>query len=315
MIAARQLGDRYSQRIEGRGQSLMDKSIGTGGSEGCRRPVHEAGDNVSTARRGPLPKTPLLAILVAGVLSMGASPVPSVQMNSGHITVQANEVPLRDLLSVIGDLANVAIVETEGESTVSATTVTDSFSNLPLDQGVSRLLRNSNYILELEGVTLKRVFVLSAVDVPAIVAIEHASTKGAQPVVQPPGASSVETGWVPMPPGERQRRQPMELLRLKLQSATPEVRLAALSSMHWRSAGDVPVADVRLLVERDPDPRVQAAAFDVLIQHETTDEWNQTLSKLANKAGGPLQRAAAQAVERLTEEATAPAKVLPDADR
>jgi hypothetical protein len=243
---------------------------------------------------------------------MGASPVPIAQMNADRIAVQVNEAPLRDLLLVIGDLANVPIVETAGERTVLATTVTDSFADLPPDQGVSRLLRNSNYILEIEGVTLKRVFVLSAVNGPPVVALEHASTKDAQSVVEAPGASSVEMSWAPMPPGERQRYQPMELLRLKLQSAKPEVRLAALSSMHWRGAGDVPIADVRLLAERDPDPRVQAAAFDVLIQHETTDEWNQTLSKLADQ--GPLQRAAAQAVERLTEEATAPAKVLPEAD-
>jgi hypothetical protein len=51
-----------------------------------------------------------------------------------------------------------------------------------------------------------------------------------------------------------------------------------------------------------------------LIQHEPDDEWNHTLAILANQAGGPLQRAAAQAVERLTEEVTAPAKVLPEAD-
>ena len=82
--------------------------------------------------------------------------------------------------------------------------------------------------------------------------------------------------------------------------------------MIWRSAGDVPILDVRLLAERDLDPRVQAAAFDVLIQHETNDEWNQTLLKLADQ--GPLQRAAAQAVERRTEDAKAPANVLPEAD-
>jgi hypothetical protein len=245
---------------------------------------------------------------------MGASPVPIVQMNADRITVQVNEAPLRDLLLFIGDLANVPIVEPAGERVSLATTVTDSFTNLPPDQGISRLLRNSNYILEIEGVTLKRVFVLSAVNGPPGVAPEHTSTNDARPVVRAPGASSVQMSWTPIPPEERQRNQPMELLRSKLQSATPEVRLAALASMHWRSAGDVPVADVRWLAERDPDPRVQAAAFDVLIQHEPDDEWNHTLSILANQAGGPLQRAAAQAVERLTEEVTAPAKVLPEAD-
>lgn len=293
----------------------MDKSIGANESQERCGIVHGADDNFGTAAEGGSPpKAALLAILVAGVLSMGASPVPIVKMNADRIAVQVNEAP-RDLLLLISDLANVSIVETAGERTVLATTVTDSSTNLSPDERVSRLLRNSNYILEIEGVTLKRVLVLSAVDGPPAVALEHAGMKDAQPAVQAPGASSVETSsWTPMPPEERQRHQPMELLRLKLQSATPEVRLAALSSMHWRSAGDVPLAEVRLLAERDPDPRVQAAAFDVLIQHETDDEWNHTLSKLANQAGGALQRAAAQAVERLTDEATAPARVLPEAD-
>jgi hypothetical protein len=296
----------------GRQEAFVDKSIGTGESQERHGLVHEADDDFGTAGGGSPPRAALLAILVAGVLSMGASPVPVAQIDADRITVQVNEAPLRDLLLAIGDLANVSIVETAGGRTVPATTVTDSFANLPPDQSVGRLLRSSNYILEMEGATLKRVFVLSAVNGPPVVALEHASTKDAQSVVQAHEAGSVEMSWAPMPLGERQRRQPMELLRLKLQSATPEVRLAALSSMHWRSAGDVPVADVRLLAEEDPDPRVQAAAFDVLIQHETTDEWNQTLSKLADQ--GPLQRAAAQAVERLTEEATAPARVLPEAD-
>jgi hypothetical protein len=251
----------------------------------------DVADSIGAAIQGEAPmKTPLLWILAAGLMSMGASPVPTVEVSSGQIAIQANEVPLGDLLTAVGERAHVAIIQIQGQSTSRKGTVTDSFSNLPLEQGIRRLLHDVNYVLEKDGNTIKRVFILGS------------------------GQDASEHGETVRPPRTSQSLQPVEMLS-NLQSESPEQRLAALGMMHSRGVGDTPLADLRILVERDPDPRVQAAAFDLLVRHDTSVEWKQTLTRLASEPGGSFQDAATQELEHFRQEAAAAATAPPSRGR
>jgi len=233
------------------------------------------------------------------------------------MTVHANQVSLDDLLSAIGRQADVAIVQTPGDRVVREVKVTDSFSDVPIEQGISRLLQDSNYIMEIDGTKLKRVFILAAPAERPVGEMGHVDVRPTQSVIRYSVVGVSETGEQEesVPPGDQQESQRMATRVLKLHSANPEVRLAALATMRSEGARDTPLEDVRNLVEQDPDPRVQAAAFDLSVRRDTTDEWKHMLSRLAVQPDGLLHDAAAQALEQFRRDSAPSANMLPESDQ
>ena len=88
-----------------------------------------------------------LTIFVPATLKAEAEPMAApfieVAVEQGRLTVDVRDAPLDDVLQAVGEEAGIA-VELHGDLTAA---VTNSFADLPLDEGIRRLLRGHSYTL------------------------------------------------------------------------------------------------------------------------------------------------------------------------
>ncbi|MGH8604415.1 MAG: HEAT repeat domain-containing protein, partial [Gammaproteobacteria bacterium] len=109
--------------------------------------------------------------------------------------------------------------------------------------------------------------------------------------------------------GDLENVQTEETLRAELLSADPEVRLTALKATVSAEGGDSVVEDIRQLVEQDPDPQVRAAALDLLILYDPSEEATQVLRNLAAGPNDSLREIAVEHLALMEEAAAAAANV------
>jgi hypothetical protein len=183
-----------------------------------------------------------LAMACGSVLLLGASSVPTIQLSADKLTLHTQGIPLSEVLSTLGEQAKLTTILRVEDNTFRTALVTVNFSNVPLEQGFRRLLRDWSYALVKEtGTEEIKLFILG----------------------QRGGSKSV-----PTPVSEADPRA--ETLMKKATKDKDAVLLQASPSSGYRenvqTEETLRVEDIRRLVEQDPDPQVRVAALDLLIR-------------------------------------------------
>lgn len=252
-----------------------------------------------------------LAMAFGSVLLLGASSVPTIQLSADKLTLHTQGIPLSEVLSTLGKQVKLTTILRLEDNTFRTALVTVNFSNVPLEQGFSRLLRDWSYALVKEtGTGEIKLFILGQ---------RGGSKSLPTPVGEAdPPAYAVNETFVEkatqdkdaeLLPASLENVQTEETLRAELLSTDPAVRLTALKAMVSAEVGDSSVEDIRQLVEQDPDPQVRAAALDLLILYDPSEEATRVLRNLS---AGPDESLREIAVEHLTlmeESAAASANV------
>jgi hypothetical protein len=276
-------------------------------------------------------------VAVASLPLMGAgSPQLRVQVRTDKLTVQADRVPLYGVLWAISAQTGIRL-DLKGGTGSADVPVTEDFEDVPLEQGMIRLLKKylgqSSYIPAVD----KRTGAVQAVQVlaPSGGAPLPSSGSGrAAEIASPPGtpggenaaarkdyvsqaleaaraASTLDARVKAIRDLGIQDPRVLTVLHPALASEEPEVREAALQAMRWATVDDADaLADVRSLIVQDPESGVRQAALEVLIRYDHSPEARALLEKLATEPGGALAARARKELDRLDWEARA--RALPD---
>lgn len=192
-----------------------------------------------------------LGLLTVWILLVGASPDMKVQVNSDRLTVQVREIALSEVLEAIEEQANVTFTviaaDYNGEVNVS-----DDFTNLPLEQGIARLMGRWDYALvrDKETMRLKEIYIVARAENDQV-------SSSIQQQIE--ALSRID---------DFQDAQALEALRQALQSINPEVRLTALEIMDLQKVRDRTALEVaRQLSITDPHPEVRGKAHEIIRRH------------------------------------------------
>ena len=282
--------------------------------------------------------TLIFAIFVC-FLMIGATNASLITVHSGMISVHVKEAPLGEILKAIGDQTGIMFIVME-EMAVEEVRVSEEFSDLYLEEGVTRLLKGLNYSLmrDQETGALKEVVILgigtegeTSVDSLSPAESEADEESSENPGYEEAGdqvTQAVNEALTAKEPGEQvesllklndmQHAGTVDVLTPILQSEHAEVREATLEAMRWGRVEDAPtLAEVRRLAAEDSDPNVRRAALEVLIRYDTTQEGRALLEKVAEGKGedSRFQGFAKQHLRRMDEEAAAVAAGDPQVDQ
>ena len=198
---------------------------------------------------------------VAGAAQPVSAPPIHVEVQRGAMTVDVRGVPLADLLRVVGERAALTVSIHGGDSPL----VTDSFTDLPLDEGIKRLVRGNGLVLTYAPSQGRaRVSVLKEVRVYLTPpqAPGPAAANGTKP---PSPASRVEpkrsAGLRDVRTLARQRDEASAaaLTQIVAQDPDPVVRAKAVAALGKFGGTEAAMALSRALMDQDPSVRIQAA--------------------------------------------------------
>ena len=254
-----------------------------------------------------------LLILTAATLLSGASSVPIVQVQDRRLTIDVQNVPLPQVLSVLKNEIGLQTVVTAEENSFRRATVSARFSNLSLETGMQRLLHGWSYALvNQDAPSGVRLFILGRkVESPSSENISHADqTAFPQPGFgntlaeqdQKAAYYSAQETLVTEPPATESG------LRAQLLSAQPEQRVNAISRLQSVPNGDFRES-VRQLIRHDPSPEVRAAALDWLMLNDASPDALQLLQQVASGSDRELRTSAAEQLRLMQVEAARTAKV------
>lgn len=276
-----------------------------------------------------------LLALAASVWLTGATlPSLNVQVRDGKLTVHAQSAPLYGVLWAISAQTDLKVNIPGGarSAELAELLVTEDFTDLPLAQGLSRLLANhmpsTNYVIITDPQTR----------LPQSIHI-LASTTGAAPSATSTVTSSAPTVAVGMRPtmsldqaleAARMARSPeeqvkallalgsfqdprtLEVLGPALYSEKAEVRKAALEAMRWGTVDDkVTLKSIQSMASSDPDPDVRQAGLEVLVRYDESAQTKALLKKLAAEPGGAHREFAQRELKRIEKEARAASRPDP----
>ena len=225
-------------------------------------------------------------VLIAIFLS-GASPRPTVEVSSGKITVYSQGALLSDILDAIGEQANIKFTWI-GNEKMGEVPITTEFTDLPLEQGITRLRGRWDYALVKEQNTavLKEIYVMTRHQTGQEPSSESENRSGPQVLgigpetivaEQNPAEASAgpTTSTVDATPGPKEQAEILghfkaapriDSLRSAIRSENSEIRRSAVEAVDWGRVKD-PVAldDLQWLATQDPDPTVRGAALEGVI--------------------------------------------------
>ena len=272
--------------------------------------------------------------LAASVLLTGATlPELRVQVQEGKLTVRAHGAPLYGVLWAISAQTDIKVNIPGGarSAELAELLVTDDFTDLPLAQGIARLLashlHSSNYAIITDKKTRLPQSIHILRSAPGATPSSNVSVTSPFPTVEVgmrPTVSieqALEAARVAASPEEQvkallalgsfQEPRTLEVLGPALYSEKAEVRRAALMAMRWGTVDDkVTLKSIHSMVTSDPDPAVRQAGLEVLVQYDESSETQSLLKKLAAEPGGTHRDFALRQLKRLEIEAKAAS--LPD---
>jgi hypothetical protein len=271
----------------------------------------------------------VLYAMVACALFIGAGTGPSVTVYLGKLSISAEEVPLDEILTAIGEQTDVSFLVIVGMA-VEEVRISEEFSNLDLEEGITRLLKGLNYsfLRDKESGTLKQVLIagistkhdssadsqssaesLSDEEPSEAAGYEEAGDQVTQAVNEALTAKEPdEQVELLLKLSEMEHAKTVDVLTPILQSEHAEVREATLEAMRWGRVEDAPtLAEVRRLASEDSDPNVRRAALEVIVRYDTTQEGRALLEKVAEGKveDSRFQEFAKQHLRRMDEEAAA----------
>jgi hypothetical protein len=268
--------------------------------------------------------------VAAALFLLGAAlPELRVTVREGRLTVHADKAPLYGVLWAISAQTEIQLKIAEDEATAGPA-VTADFKDLPIDEGIHRLLRRhlkqSNYMLvtDAQG-QLTEVHILAG-------AASSSSPGGASPGPAPragvgPPAGDGLSGTSPEPVeqaletattatdhkaqikalrslGYGHDPRILAVLRAALRAERADVRHAALRAMRDGTVYDdvTAMADVRSVAASDPDTSVRQAALDVLVIYDEGTEARTLLRALARDTRSPHHAFAKRELDRMEAE-------------
>jgi hypothetical protein len=267
--------------------------------------------------------------LTASILLTGATlPELRVQVREGKLTVHAQSAPLYGVLWAISAQTGIKVNIPGGarSAELAELLVTEDFTDLPLAQGLSRLLENhlqsSNYVIITDQKTRlpQSIHILStALSTTPSSNVAVASPSPAVAVGMRPTMSleqALEAARLAKSPEEQvkallalgsfQDPRTLEVLGPALYSKNAEVRKAALEAMRWGAVDDkVILKSIHSMATSDPDPAVRQAGLEVLVRYDASAEMQSLLKKLAAEPGGAHRDFALRELKRLEIEAKA----------
>ena len=107
-------------------------------------------------------KMRLFGFMLIGFVLIGASPVPEVQVSENKLTIDVKESPLGWILKEIEGQADIRFT-LMGKEEIAEALVSEGFRDLPLEEGIPRLLGRWDYAFVTDQKTggLKEVYILS----------------------------------------------------------------------------------------------------------------------------------------------------------
>lgn len=238
------------------------------------------------------------AMACCGVLLLGASQGPTVQINAGGLTVHAQGIPLNELLSMLATQVRLTTIRMVDDNSLGTNRVSAHFSNLPLDQGIHHLMRDWNYALIREVRTGEiKLYILGP----------RSGSLGASALASEPLSLTVVVDEAVTEESKAENDADSALpymeatLRSDLQSSDPAARRTALQNIESTEVGDSTIEDVRRLVQHDPDPEVRVAALDRLILYDPSEEAMQLLRNLTAGPDASLREVATEHLARIEE--------------
>jgi len=258
-----------------------------------------------------LPTVLLAAVLLApgfpGELGWTAAgearhdPAARVAVEDGHLTVEARDVPLADLLGLIGERAGLRVTVWGGVGPL----VTDAFADLPLEEGIARLVRGHALVLTYgpalggtgeTAVHEVRVYVAEA-EAPAPPPATPAK-KAANPAARKAKeARASPLGDLPVRARQGDEAAAAALAQLLLRDPDPVVRSRAAAALGRAGASDAePVLSVAL---NDAEPSVRLQATRALARLEGVEATQALSAVLLGDTEPRVRREAARALRAL----------------
>jgi len=192
----------------------------------------------------------LAGMLMVWILLAAASPSMKVEVDSDMLTVHVRDAVLSQVLEAIGEKADLNFIAI-GETNIAEATVSADITNLPLEQGITRLLAGWDYALVRDKKTmrLKEIYIIA----------RTGSDQVSSSIQQIEALSQID---------DFQDAQALETLRQALQSMNAEVRLAALEIIFLEKVRDRATLEVaRQLSISDPHPEVRGKALKIVRRH------------------------------------------------
>ena len=208
-----------------------------------------------------------------------------ISAQEGRLTVQIHRVPLREVLAELAETVplKVTIKENAGEDLVSAL-----FIDLPLEEGIERLLQGQEYAL-LYKRSATPFGPSESSRLAEIVVLPKGSRSASQAVTQTNEPPSFEEANPKAPKAEEQVRFD-DLRGRALEAADPEDRIDALMELaDEHNDRSLPILATAI---RDDDSKVRATAITLLAEQE--GEGVQDLLIQALKDPDPQNRDLAQ---------------------
>lgn len=245
-----------------------------------------------------------IGLLASGLLWAGTVGSTTVQLSAGKLTVQASNTALQEVLDSIAKQAKFEVAMVGG-SKLGQALVSEDFRELPLEEGLARLLSDWNYALVTDEANgeLRKIFILSAREVSASPPVSLSSTQ-ALPEPALPQNNSQTTEEVAQTTADVPT---VEILTAQLASQNPPMQISALQVMRDQAVNDPALlAEVRRLAA-EPSAEVQQVALGILILYDTSEEAKQVLRSLAEQPDGVHRDFATLHLNRMDDEAAAAA--------
>ena len=252
-----------------------------------------------------------------------------VQVRKEKLTVHAQSAPLYGVLWAISAQTGIKVNIPGGarSAELAELLVTEDFTDLPLVQGLSRLLENhlqsSNYVIIIDQKTRlpQSIHILStalSTTPSSNVAVANPSPAvvvGMRPTMSLEQAleaarlakNTEEQVKALLALGSFQDTRTLEVLGPALYAKNAEVRKAALEAMRWGTVNDkVTLRSIHSMATSDSDPAVRKAGLEVLVRYDDTNPETQSLlKKLAAEPGGAHRDFALRELKRLEIETKA----------
>ena len=209
----------------------------------------------------------VMTISLSGRASEAAAAQPvspsgiHVEVQQGLMTVDVRGAPLADLLRVIEERAAVRVTIHGGNSPL----VTDSFTDLPVDEGIERLVRGSGLVLTYApsqrgaGVSvLKEVRVYLTPPQAAMPAAAN-GTKPPSPARRVEQERSARLREIRTLARQRDEAAASALAQILALDLDPTVRVKAVAALGKLGGTEAAMALSMALMDQDPSVRVQAA--------------------------------------------------------
>ena len=236
-------------------------------------------------------------LAISGVVAPEAhASGPTMTLVDGRLSLEAHDVPLTQVLIKIGESAQARVlIESVLASEVAQARVTMSFTRLPIDDALRRLLQGRNFVLSYgaSGVDEIRVYVDGKTGFREVTTTTLDQTAMPSKKREPPPAT----------PSVRSPDDPAKVARLRqaaLGSPDAEARAEAFAELADIDDANLVVDTLIQALARERDSRVLEALMDVVEQQKDSIPLAPLLAFVTSDRDGAAR---AQALELFADRA------------